>query len=65
MPVLFTVAIEGFALLHAPPAVALANVTDEPAHAEKVPVMAAGAAGTVFTVTNLVDAVVPQALVTL
>jgi hypothetical protein len=63
-PVLFIVAIAALPVLHAPPVVVLANVVETPTQAVSVPVMAAGAAGTVLTVTVRVEEVVPQALVT-
>ena len=51
-------------LLHAPPVVPSASVVVPATHTVSVPVIVAGAPGTVFTVTTCVAATVPHEFVT-
>lgn len=51
-------------LLHTPPGVALVNIALLPAHTDEEPLIAAGAAGTVFTVKMRTTLVKPHASVT-
>ena len=57
-----TVATEAFDEVHVPPEVASVKVVLEPVHTVNVPAIAAGAAGTVPTVTAAVAVELPQAL---
>ena len=57
-----TVATEAFEEVHEPPDVASVKVVLEPVHTVNVPAIAAGAAGTVPTVTAAVAVELPQAL---
>ena len=63
IPVLPTVAVPVFVLLHAPPEVAsLSEVVAPPLHTVGVPEIAAGGTGATLTVTTTVAAILPQPL---
>lgn len=63
VPVEFTVAIPGLALVHVPPPVELESVVVAPGHTVAVPVIVP-ADGSGFTVNERVVSLAPQPLVT-